>query len=110
MQISCLRAPLALLLLPLLTLGLGACAQQPPQVPVAPYPPMIAPEGCNEAAAQFAVAKTADAKLVEEVRVKSGAQRVRVIRPGQMVTMEFDAGRLSLDLDEKGKVVRARCG
>jgi hypothetical protein len=110
MHKTCPRHAFALWLVPLLTLGLGACAQQPAQAPVAPAPPMIAPEGCNEAAAQFAIGKAADAKLIEEARVKSGAQRVRVIRPGQMVTMEYDARRLSLDLDEKGKVVGARCG
>jgi hypothetical protein len=94
----------------LLATALSACAQQPPQVPVAPAPPMIAPGQCNDGAAQYAVGRVADAKLVEEVRVRASAQRVRTVRPGQMVTMEFDAGRLTLDLDASGKVVRARCG
>jgi hypothetical protein len=90
--------------------ALGACAQQPPQVPAAPPPPVIAPNQCNDAAAQFAVGKTADAKLAEEARVRASALRVRMIRPGQMVTMEFDASRLTIELDDKGKVVSVRCG
>jgi hypothetical protein len=106
MHITCPRYALPLLL----TLALGACAQQPPQVPVAPPPPVIALGQCNESAAQYAVGKAADAKLAEEVRVRATAQRVRMVRPGQMVTMEFDAGRLTLDIDASGKVVRARCG
>jgi len=100
----------ARLCLLLLACGLGACAQQPTQVPVAPAPPVISPGQCNESAAQYAVGRVADAKLAEEVRVRASAQRVRMVRPGQMVTMEFDAGRLTLDIDANGKVVRARCG
>ena len=93
----------------LLGAGFGACAQQP-TAPSLPRPPVIAPGQCNEAAAQFAVGKLAGSKLAEEARVRAGAQRVRVVRPGQMVTMEYDAGRLTLDLDANDRVVRARCG
>jgi hypothetical protein len=71
---------------------------------------MIAPGQCNESAARFAVGQVADAKLVEEARVKAGAQRVRMVRPGQMVTMEYDAGRLTLDVDAAGRVSGVRCG
>jgi hypothetical protein len=94
----------------LLVVTLGACAQQPPDVPLAPPPPIIAPGQCNDDAAQFALGKTADPKLADEARVRASAQRVRMVRPGQMVTMEFDATRLTLDVDAGGKVVRARCG
>lgn len=90
--------------------ALGACAQPQPAVPAAPPPPMIAPNQCREDAAKFAVGKAADAKLAEEARVKAGAVRVRVVRPGQMVTMEFDPSRLTLDVDAAGRVVSARCG
>ena len=90
--------------------ALSACAQQPPGVPVAPPPPVIAPNQCNDAAAQFAVGKPADAKLAEEARVRASALRVRMVHPGQMVTMEFDASRLTIDVDAGGKVVSVRCG
>ncbi|MDP3822983.1 MAG: I78 family peptidase inhibitor [Burkholderiales bacterium] len=94
----------------LLCAGLGACAQQLPPAAAAPPPPVIAPGQCNEAAAQFAVGKAIDAKLAEELRVRASAQRVRMVRPGQMVTMEYDAGRLTLDIDAAGRVARVRCG
>jgi len=35
---------------------------------------------------------------------------MRALRPGQVVTMEFDARRLTLELDGDGRVVRVRCG
>lgn len=99
----------------LLAAGLGACAQQPPANASSggatlPRPPVSAAGQCNEDAAQFAVGKTADAKLAEEVRVRAGVKRVRMVRPGQMVTMEFDTARLTLELDANGRVLRARCG
>ena len=92
-----------------LCIGLDACAQQPPPTPI-PQAPVITPGQCNEAAARFALGRVADAKLAEEARVRAGAQRVRMVRPGQMVTMEYDAGRLTLDIAAAGRVSGARCG
>jgi len=85
-----------------LCVGLDACVQ--------PLPPVIAPNQCNEAAARFAVGQVADARLGEEARIRASAQRVRMVRPGQMVTMEYDAGRLTLDIDAAGRVAAVRCG
>jgi hypothetical protein len=96
-------------LLLLLCVGLSACAQQRP-ADVSPPASVITPGQCNDAAAQFAVGQVAAAKLLEEVRIRASAQRVRTVRPGQMVTMEYDASRLTLDLDAGNRIVRARCG
>ncbi|MEO5670660.1 MAG: I78 family peptidase inhibitor [Ramlibacter sp.] len=101
------RETLALLALAAL---LGGCAQDPPQVPLAPPPPVIAPGQCDASAAQFAVGQPVAPQLIEEARSRARAQRVRTLRPGQMVTMEFDAGRLSLHVDAQERVVRANCG
>lgn len=40
----------------------------------------------------------------------AGAQQYRFLRPGQAVTLEYNAGRLNLELDAAGKVLRVRCG
>ena len=93
-----------------LAASLGACTQQPPQVPPAPPPPIIAPGQCDASAAQFAVGQTASAQLAADARARAQAERVRLLRPGQVVTMEFDAGRLSLDVDAGERVVSVRCG
>lgn len=47
---------------------------------------------------------------MEEARSAAGADRVRTIKPGQMVTMEYHASRLTLDVDEHNIVVNVRCG
>jgi len=39
-----------------------------------------------------------------------GPQRIRVIRPGDMITMDHIPGRLNIELDETGVVRALRCG
>ena len=87
----------------------ASCAQEPPQVPEAPPPPVFAPGECDAQNVQSIVGETYNTPLGEEARQRSRAERVRVVRPGDMVTMEFDARRLTIDLDAQGKVVRVRC-
>lgn len=40
----------------------------------------------------------------------SGANAVRWLEPGAVVTMEFRADRLNLNLDKNGRITSARCG
>ncbi len=90
---------------------LTACAQ-PPASPIAadvPPPPSVAGE-CSASSAQFAVGQKADAALIEQARERSGARTVRVIGPGQAVTMDFSSQRLNLETDAAGQVTAARCG
>lgn len=89
---------------------LAACAQEPPAVPEAPPPPVFAPGECDGQAAQFAVGQPYSEALGMQARVRARAERMRTLQPGQVVTMEFDARRLTLDVDAEGRVVRARCG
>jgi hypothetical protein len=72
-------------------------------------PPVTAPAECDNQAAQSIVGKAYTTALGEEAKRRTHAQRVRVVRPGEMVTMDFDSRRLTIDLDAQGKVVRARC-
>ena len=89
---------------------LMACTTPVPN-PAAGSAPAAPPAGvCNAQGAQFAVGKTAAASVVEEARQRSGAYMARVLRPGQMVTMEFNAQRLNLDVNASGVVTRVRCG
>lgn len=65
---------------------------------------------CDTQPAQWAVGQPSTAKAVEDARVRSGALMARVLRPGQMVTKEFNAQRLNLEVDAGGRIVTARCG
>lgn len=73
-------------------------------------PPPAARASCDAQAAQFAIGKSFGPELEREVRAKSGASIVRWLSPGQAVTLDFRAERLSLTLDGRGRVVKAACG
>lgn len=89
---------------------LTGCAVAPPQVPEAPPPPIIATGACDALGAQFAVGQAYNTPLGEQARALAGADRMRPLRPGDMATMEFDAARLTIDVDAGDKVAAVRCG
>jgi hypothetical protein len=89
---------------------LAGCAVPLPDVPEAPPPPVFAPGECDAQAAQFAVGRPYNGPLGEEARTKARAERMRALRPGDMSTMEFNARRLTIDVDGAGNVAAVRCG
>jgi hypothetical protein len=48
--------------------------------------------------------------MIEAARKDAGADSARTLKPGQMVTMEYLAGRLNLYLDANDKIERIACG
>lgn len=89
---------------------LAACAIPPPApIDVRPNIPLHGGR-CDAGPAQSAIGQISTARNVEAARVAAGARMARTIRPGQMVTKEYDAERLNLDVDASGRIVAARCG
>ncbi|WP_163648188.1 I78 family peptidase inhibitor [Modicisalibacter sp. 'Wilcox'] len=93
---------------------LSGCAGSPSHepAPAPPPPPMSqADEGaCDaDALADWTGRDYRDA-MTTRARERSGAERVRVIRPGQGYTMDYRPDRLNLHLDEHGRLVGADCG
>ena len=39
-----------------------------------------------------------------------GAQTARSLRPGQIITKEYDTQRLNLEVDSTGRILAAKCG
>jgi hypothetical protein len=95
------RPFLAALLLPLL----AACATTEPVV-AAP----AGEGGCDADAARGVVGEIATADVVERARRAAGAQVARTLKPGQMVTMEYHASRLNIDVDAGNRITNVRCG
>jgi len=88
----------------LLLLSATACAPMPP----AGGPP---PGGmCNATGAKSAIGRAPTPEVVEQARVDSGSATVRVIRPGDVVTMDFRGDRLNLDVNDRDAITGARCG
>ncbi|MYN12284.1 hypothetical protein GSY71_03840 [Pusillimonas sp. TS35] len=83
--------------------GLAACT-----VPTAepPGPPGM----CSAQRISPIPGRHMTAELEQQARQLSGASVVRVIRPGQAITRDYNAGRINLQLDSYDVVVRAYCG
>jgi hypothetical protein len=77
--------------------------------PAPPVPPATA-AACDDSQAQWAIGKKVTDADVEQARKDTGAGTARTLKPNQPVTMEFNANRLNLDLDEAGMVTAIRCG
>ena len=65
---------------------------------------------CNADGARFAVGQPLTPQLEAAARVRAGAGIVRVLKPGDAVTMELNGGRLNLDVDARSRVTDVRCG
>lgn len=76
--------------------------------PALATPPVM--EGCDASDVKELIGRPHDEALSKRARDMTGATLVRVVRPGEAVTMDFREDRLTLELDEAGKVVSARCG
>jgi hypothetical protein len=59
---------------------------------------------------EFAIGQKASAELLEQARVKSGAQNARVLKPSDMVTLEYRSDRLNLNADDRSIITRVNCG
>ena len=91
-----------------LGLALSACASAPAPSSPGPLPPSAMT--CNAAPASWAVGQVASAGVVERVRLDSHSRSVRVLRPGQMVTMEFSAERVDIRVDGGNVILAVTCG
>jgi hypothetical protein len=49
-------------------------------------------------------------RLGKRVQRRSRADRIRWVRPGTVVTMDYIPTRLNIELDEAGKVKNFKCG
>lgn len=90
----------------------AACATATPEDgggnAAAPAPE--APGTCNATAVQDLVGRPNSAEVSADAQRRSGARTVRVIRPGDAVTMDYRQDRLNIELDADSKIVRFNCG
>ncbi|KQX19061.1 MULTISPECIES: I78 family peptidase inhibitor [unclassified Sphingomonas] len=91
-------------------LALGGCTttvSEPGQA--VPESNVVPPVACDAARVEAYVGRNGTA-VAEEARTAAGARSVRVIAPGQAVTMDFRRDRLNIETDASGTVVRVSCG
>jgi hypothetical protein len=70
----------------------------------------MGPAHCRAAGAQAFLGQEANVRIADEARAHAGALRSRIIKPGDMVTMDVDPLRLNLEVDATGRIRRLRCG
>ncbi len=65
---------------------------------------------CNADAVQDMRGQFASAETVEQTRLRAGAEKVRVLAPGDRATMDFNPQRLNIEIDEAEMIQRLSCG
>lgn len=65
---------------------------------------------CDAARAQLAIGKAATQEVIDRAIADSTSSAVRVIKPGDAVTDDFNEGRLNLEVDARNTIIRATCG
>ena len=87
----------------------GLVRSMPPNAkPSKPFPPQ--PMRCQPDPGQRFVGQAASEDVVEQARAATGANSVRVLKPGMAATMDFRDDRLNLHLDDHDVIVRVACG
>ena len=89
--------------LALLSAVLAGCVMVP--LPPGPPIPMPVPDACGAASLQNLVGLS-----VRVLPPRGPWQALRIIRPGQMVTMDYSATRLNVRVDEAGTMLELTCG
>jgi len=79
-----------------------------PTPDTAPEPPPIGK--CDASQLQSLIGQPLTDALSAQAREDAKATEVRVLKPGEMVTMEFNGERLNLEVDDKHVVTLVRCG
>jgi len=69
-----------------------------------------ASSGCRVEGLQDLTGQPGSSELGAEALRRSGARRLRWIRPGDIVTMDYSAERINLHLDGANRVERFACG
>jgi len=68
------------------------------------------PMHCGEARIADLIGKRWGEAMRADVLKRTGARTLRVIAPGDAVTMDYRTDRLNLETDAEGRITRIRCG
>ncbi|TWH99736.1 peptidase inhibitor I78 family protein [Luteimonas cucumeris] len=81
-----------------------------PENTLEPAPVDDAKKVCDASKVQSLVGQTASQDVVDKAKADSGSGTTRVIKPGEMVTMDFQDDRLTLEVDDGNVIQSVRCG
>ena len=99
--------------LPLVALGLSACANPAQEAPYTTTPVPEKEAGgveCSAESAQYAVGQKSSVGLATELMKKTGSKTLRWIPPRSMVTADFRFDRLNIVYDDAMVITQVSCG
>ncbi len=64
---------------------------------------------CESKAAEFTIGQKASPQLLEQARTRAGAQNARILKPNDMITLEYRSDRLNLNTDDNLVITRVNC-
>jgi len=67
-------------------------------------------ETCNADPVQHLVGSKLTPAVTQDARAQSSSAYTRVLRPGQVMTMEYNAERLTIVIDGQDVITRLHCG
>lgn len=83
---------------------LTACSSQP-------TPPATEVSGdCSTEHVQGVLGQHASAERIEQLQQQTHAKTLRVLAPGDAVTLDYNPQRLNIDIDESEVIIRLSCG
>ncbi|WP_033534643.1 I78 family peptidase inhibitor [Bordetella trematum] len=98
-------------LLPLmLAAALAGCASQNTSSSSSATARAAGDKTCDAESMQKQVGKTYTDSLGDDIRKGSQSSALRVLRPGQVMTLEYNPMRVNIIIDGQGKVSAVRCG
>lgn len=88
----------------------GADLARPPASPAATATATVARDTCNMRQARRFTGVVYNAQVGEDLARAILHHRIRLIRPGSVITQDLRPDRINLILDDSGKVMTIRCG
>lgn len=65
---------------------------------------------CDSEAVRHLIGQIATPELLEQAKVQAGARTARILRPDDIVTLEYNSQRLNINTDAAMKIERINCG
>lgn len=65
---------------------------------------------CDSSGLQAYLGQRFEQSTAERAQSSAGARTLRVLQPGQVMTMEYNPARLTIVVDDAGNIGSARCG
>ncbi|CAM3725179.1 I78 family peptidase inhibitor [Bordetella tumulicola] len=68
------------------------------------------PGTCDAQAVQNLVGQQYTESLDSDIQSGAGANQIRVLKPGQVMTMEYNPARVNVIIEDNGAISAIRCG